>query len=102
MAASPSRSTSLPVIDLSPYLDGSSSYPPTEAQKKCSAAIHEACVEYGFFYLAGLGLHPDEMDRVLTLAREFFALPNEEKDKISIANQDMARGSSAHFSTKIP
>jgi isopenicillin N synthase-like dioxygenase len=93
MTGAPSpETTSLPLIDLGPYLDGPSSFPPTEAQKRCSAAIHEACVEYGFFYLTGLGLAPEEMDKVVALAREFFALPNEEKDKLSIANQDMARG----------
>jgi hypothetical protein len=59
--------TSLPLIDLSPYLDGSSSFPPTEAQKQCSAEIYKGCVEYGFFYLTGLGLAPEEMDRVISL-----------------------------------
>jgi hypothetical protein len=90
--------SSLPLIDLSPYLQGGPpAFPPTDAQKACSAAIHDACVEFGFFYLTGLGITREEMDSVVALAREFFALPDEEKERISIANQDMARGTALSF-----
>ncbi|KAI6128805.1 hypothetical protein EDD17DRAFT_1149992 [Pisolithus thermaeus] len=81
----------LPIIDIAPYLDPVRSNSPERAA--VSKALHEACVRYGFFYLdiskyvdAG---EPEELTR---LAREFFFLPQEEKDKISITLQDNARG----------
>lgn len=55
--------------------------------------MHAACRDHGFFYLDISSLaSTEEMDELLRLAREFFALPTEEKVKISIRNEDQARG----------
>src|ERR1700731_1646609 len=79
----------LPVIDISPYLSEGNG----EARRATSAALHAACVEYGFFYL-DISRYVDlsEADELISLARRFFSSPQEEKDKIGLANQDGARG----------
>lgn len=83
---------SLPVIDISPWLN-----PDTIGRNggrgSTSAAIHAACLDYGFFYLdISSYVEATETDELMRLAHEFFDLPQEEKDKLSLANQDHARG----------
>lgn len=81
--------SSLPIIDISPYLSKTD----TAGRLSTSAAIHAACLEYGFFYLdISKFIDPSEPEELIKLAREFFALPQEEKEKIGLANQDYARG----------
>lgn len=86
----------LPIVDISPYLDDSFSYPPNDKQRECSASIHQACLEYGFFYITGLGIPREEFDSVLDLSKRFFDLPAEFKEALSIASTsngtDGARG----------
>ncbi|OAK96107.1 Clavaminate synthase-like protein [Phaeosphaeriaceae sp. SRC1lsM3a] len=69
----------LPIIDLSSFLDPSSS---PEARQITAQAINAACVNYGFFYLTGHGIPVSSLDEIISLARDFFALPVEEKQKI--------------------
>lgn len=79
----------LPIINIAPYLNAND----TEGRKSTVAALHAACVEYGFFYLdLSSYVDPAEPEDLTTLAREFFALPQEEKDKLSLKNEDHARG----------
>src|SRR4051794_17061523 len=79
---------SLPIIDITPFLDLSQA-----AHKPvCAQQIRTACRDVGFFYLTGHGVPPELMKDVLDVSREFFALPEEEKQLISIANNDKARG----------
>ncbi|KAL4081059.1 hypothetical protein J3A83DRAFT_4204408 [Scleroderma citrinum] len=81
----------LPTIDIGPYLDPTQSSSLERAA--VSKALHDACVKYGFFYLnISKYVDPSEPEELTRLAREFFFLPHEEKDKISIRNQDHARG----------
>jgi len=55
--------------------------------------MHNACITYGFFYLDLTGFATrEETEKLRTLAREFFGLPREEKEKIWIGNGDWARG----------
>lgn len=86
----------LPVVDLSPYLLQSFVYPPSDKQRECSAAIHKACLEFGFFYITGLGIPKNECDEVLRRSAEFFGLPDKAKNALSIASAtngtDGARG----------
>lgn len=80
--------SSLPVIHIAPYLteDGL-------GRLSTSAALHAACKDFGFFYLDLTGFAtPEEMEELGRLAREFFALPSEEKNKIHLGLQDNARG----------
>lgn len=69
----------LPIIDISAFLDASSSQ---DARQTTAKAINAACINYGFFYLTGHGIPTSELDEVIDLARQFFALPLEEKNKI--------------------
>ena len=86
----------LPIVDLSPYLVDSFVYPPSDKQQACSAAIHKACLQFGFFYITGLGIARDEYDGVLKLSKQFFDLPANIKERLSIASitngSDGARG----------
>ena len=47
-------------------------------------AIDAACREFGFFYVVGHGVDPALGARLDALAREFFALPSEEKAAIAM------------------
>ncbi|KAF0415457.1 Clavaminate synthase-like protein [Gigaspora margarita] len=81
----------LPIIDFSPFID-SDNVDSESARQTVAREIHIACRDVGFFYLKGHGIPQDVCDNVLKLAYEFFHQPREEKDKLSIANEDFARG----------
>jgi isopenicillin N synthase-like dioxygenase len=86
---SPLQASTLPIIDIAPFLRDDQG----ELRASASAALHAACVKYGFFYLdISAYADPSETAKLTALAREFFALPQEEKDKISLSNEDHARG----------
>ncbi|GJJ15759.1 hypothetical protein Clacol_010037 [Clathrus columnatus] len=81
------------LICLSPWLPNSTDFVNEKARKETAQAIHEACVNYGFFYLdISSYVNITETDELVRLAREFFALPQEEKDLLSLRNEDHARG----------
>ncbi|KAK0504052.1 hypothetical protein EDD18DRAFT_1326863 [Armillaria luteobubalina] len=84
---------SLPIIDILPYLEDNRS-PSNEAQRReVATKIHNACIDYGFFYLdISSYVDPREPEELTALARQFFTLPQEEKDKIALKNEDHARG----------
>ncbi|KNG44833.1 Clavaminate synthase-like protein [Stemphylium lycopersici] len=69
----------LPMIDISPFMDAHAT---NEARSTTAAAINAACINYGFFYLTGHGIPVTKLDSIINLARTFFALPLEEKNKI--------------------
>jgi isopenicillin N synthase-like dioxygenase len=84
--------SSLPIIDIAPWIEGHDH----KGRLSTAAAIHAACLEFGFFYLdVSAFVSPDEPEELSRLAREFFGLPQEEKDKISLNSQDCARGEPA-------
>lgn len=86
---SPVPASTLPIVDIAPFLRDDQ----PELRASASAALHAACVNYGFFYLnISAYADPSETLKLTDLAREFFALPQEEKDKISLSNEDHARG----------
>ena len=79
---------SLPVIRITPYLAGDG-----HGKLSTSAALHAAAREFGFFYLDLKGfITPEETEELSRLARQFFALPGEEKEKINSGLQDNVRG----------
>jgi isopenicillin N synthase-like dioxygenase len=81
--------STLPIINIAPWLEGHDH----QGRLSSAAAIHAACLEFGFFYLDVTSyILPEEPEELSRLAREFFSLPQEEKDKISLSNQDHARG----------
>lgn len=76
---------SLPVLDLSRADD-----PATAPAFR--DALREATHDYGFFYLVGHGIEPDLTRRIIAVAREFFALPEEEKLAIENTHSPHFRG----------
>jgi len=88
---SASQLCALPVIHIASYLTDNDGH----GRLSTSAALHAACKEFGFFYLDLTGFATlEETEELAGLAREFFALPNEEKNKIHLGLQDNARGAS--------
>lgn len=79
----------LPVISIDAYLSEGNE----QGRAQTSRELHAACRDYGFFYLdISSYASQEETDELARLAREFFALSQEEKDKISLENEDGARG----------
>ena len=86
--SSPGTLASLPIIDIAPFLN-----PDSENRVSTAAAIHSACLEYGFFYLnIEAFVDPSVPEELAQLGRQFFLQPQEEKDDLSLKNQDFARG----------
>lgn len=69
----------LPIIDISSFLDPNAA---AEARQETAQALNAACVNYGFFYLTGHGVSTTKLDEIISLARQFFSLPLDEKNKI--------------------
>jgi isopenicillin N synthase-like dioxygenase len=67
----------LPVIDISPLVEGRAAQP-------VAAQIDAACRDMGFFYVVGHGIPSDLVRRVDHLARQFFALDDDEKSAIAM------------------
>ncbi|EMD93456.1 hypothetical protein COCC4DRAFT_164732 [Bipolaris maydis ATCC 48331] len=76
---STAHSSVLPKIDISPFLNPAS---PPSSRLKTAQAINAACTTYGFFYLTGHGIPQAQLDSVISLTQQFFALPLDEKAKI--------------------
>ncbi|BDY32946.1 isopenicillin N synthase family dioxygenase [Mycolicibacterium mageritense] len=62
------------------------------ASERFRARLREAAHDIGFFYLTGHGVESEKADRVLRLAREFFALPVAAKNEISQLRSPQFRG----------
>lgn len=73
------QESGLPIIDISSYLDPSST---PSARQTTAQAINAACTNYGFFYLTGHGIPVAKLDQIISLARRFFALPLAKKNQI--------------------
>jgi len=71
--------SSVPVIDLTPWLSGDET-----ARAGVAAQVDAALQSVGFFLIKGHGV-PDELrTRVRTQARAFFALPGETKQSYAV------------------
>lgn len=75
----PQPTASLPIIDISPFLDPTAT---SDARQQVAVAIDRACTDFGFFYLTGHGIPQARLEEVVSLARQFFALPPAEKNRI--------------------
>ena len=71
--------TVLPEIDVAPLLSAGGA-----DDARVGAAIDAACTETGFFYLTGHGLDPDLLNRLDSLARRFFEMPESDKESIAM------------------
>src|ERR1700739_2216894 len=68
----------VPVIDISPYFNGSDS-----DKRHVAAEIGRACREVGFYIITGHGVPEAMVDGIDKAARDFFDLPLEEKMALS-------------------
>ncbi|OAV96682.1 hypothetical protein PTTG_02938 [Puccinia triticina 1-1 BBBD Race 1] len=81
---------SLPLIDISPFLDSSST---PETLQSIADKIHTACRTTGFFYLTGHGVPVAEQSQILSTTRAFLVDGTDaEKEALSITTNDHARG----------
>ena len=89
----PETALSLTVIDIGPYFAARSSGLDTANQAKVvGEQLKHACHDAGMFYLVGHNINHDLMDRVIAECASFFALPEEEKQKISCRRDPHFRG----------
>ena len=70
-----STTESLPIIDIASH-----------DIARIGEDLDRACCEFGFFYVTGHGIDPALSARMMTLAREFFAQPLEQKMAIAMAH----------------
>jgi isopenicillin N synthase-like dioxygenase len=77
-SAALSRRT-LPIIDFA----GVRARDPA-AQRTAARQIHDACTDFGFFYLANHGVPQPVIDDAVAVARRFFACPVEQKREVAI------------------
>lgn len=79
----------LPVLDLQQLQGGG------EAQQAFYRQLRVAARDLGFFYLTGHGLSLAQQQQVLSLARQFFALPAAAKAQVQMIHSPHFRGYSA-------
>lgn len=70
---------SIPVIDLSPYRDGT-------GKEAVAAEIGRAARDVGFLYVSGHGIEQSVIDAALAQSKAFFDLPVETKNRYPIAD----------------
>lgn len=78
---------SLPIIDISPLHSEN-----REEWQSVIRQIDSACRELGFFYVVGHGIPQQQFDDIESMAAKLFALPESEKQKISIEESSNHRG----------
>ncbi|KAL7419268.1 hypothetical protein Q5752_006105 [Cryptotrichosporon argae] len=77
----------IPVIDLT---DARS--PDLAARQKVASAIHDACVNVGFFYVKNHRVDESVVAETFKQAHDFFAQPAAVKASVDISKSDMFRG----------
>ena len=82
---------SIPVIDVGPFLNGGAG-----DKRRVADEIAAACVESGFFCIAGHGVPADLVARTRQIAVDFFALPVDEKRRILRPANRVGRGYYPH------
>src|SRR5208282_714641 len=79
--------TTVPVIDLAPFMEGSS-----EGKKAVAAAVGRACTDIGFFSITGHGVPEPLIERMYDVSRRFFDLPLPEKLAVKRPKPEQSRG----------
>jgi isopenicillin N synthase-like dioxygenase len=82
----PVEGATLPVVDLSEFRD------PTADREAFLAELRRAAHEVGFFYVTGHGVPDAVTDGILDAAKEFFALPVEQRLEIENIHSPQFRG----------
>ena len=75
----------LPIIDMAPLFTDS-----PVARADVARAIQSACRDSGFFYVSGHGVDPRCLDDLDAASRRFFALPDDSKMEIAMAEGGQA------------
>ncbi len=78
--------SALPVLDISRLESG------PEERAAFLAELRQTTHELGFFYLTGHGISQELINRLLTLGRQFFDLPEQARLEIEMANSPHFRG----------
>src|SRR5262249_5615175 len=79
MTSEPHMPSSVPVIDLTPWLSGDQA-----ARADVAAQVDSALQSVGFFLVTGHGVAPELRARVRAHARTFFALPRQGKQRYAV------------------
>ncbi|VTU15205.1 2-oxoglutarate-dependent ethylene/succinate-forming enzyme [Variovorax sp. PBL-H6] len=66
--------------------------PDIAGRKRLGEEIARACSEVGFFYIVNHGIAKEKIERMFDIARQFFSLTDEQKQKLSMANNNSYRG----------
>lgn len=77
----------IPVIDLAPWFQGNAA-----EQKKVADEVISACSTAGFFYITNHQVPPELLASVFDVSRNFFALPLEQKNRVSFELGNKNRG----------
>lgn len=80
----------IPVIDFGPMHSDDAA-----ARAAVGAAVRKACTEVGFFYATNHGVPQAVIDETFDAAHEFFDLPMDTKQSISVEKSDAMRGYTA-------
>jgi len=81
----------VPTIDLSPWWYGDD-----EVRAELAAATDDACRRIGFLRIAGHGIRPSLVERMLTVTSDFFDRPEEVKQRSRPPRPEINRGYAAH------
>ncbi|HUI17229.1 MAG TPA: 2-oxoglutarate and iron-dependent oxygenase domain-containing protein [Alphaproteobacteria bacterium] len=79
--------TTVPVIDISPFMAGS-----REGKQAVAAAVGRACTDIGFFSIVGHGVPEALVARMYDVSRRFFDLPLAEKLAVKRPRPEQSRG----------
>ena len=77
----------LPIIDIGPLRRDE-----PRGRRQVAAALREACIASGFFYVANHGIDPAVVARMFAEAKRFFDRPMEEKLRLNMRGTGMERG----------
>ncbi|KAG6883882.1 hypothetical protein C0993_003154 [Termitomyces sp. T159_Od127] len=85
----PVLTNALPIIDITPFLNpDTADADAANLRTSTAAALHTACIEYGFFYLdVSAYVDAAEPARLAELDRQFFRLPQAEKDRLALKDE---------------
>lgn len=80
--------SSLPILDISPFLND----PTSNAAGEFSQQLRDHCHQPGFVHLVGHGVDPDLDRNLLSTGEQFFALPEADRRALAIENSAAFRG----------